>query len=268
KPLILSPHGTLTPETGRSGLKAAWDRLLSPAVARRFDHIIGLTEAESAEVQAIWPRFGRRRIPAAFSVIPNGVDPAEYENLSGRDSFRRWYGLGDAVVCLFMGRLHERKGAHKLVEAFQQANVPKTRLVIAGPDEGMLATIQSMADERVVITGYLDGAERLAALAAADMLALPAVGEGLPMVVLEAMAAGLPVIVSPECHLPEVAQYGAGLEIEPEVGALAEALRELLNNDNKRKQMGIMARQLVQERFTWDAVAEQLEAVYSRLLGA
>ncbi|MBZ0280117.1 MAG: glycosyltransferase, partial [Anaerolineae bacterium] len=46
KPLILSPHGTLTPETGRSGLKAAWDRLLSPAVARRFDHIIGLTEAE------------------------------------------------------------------------------------------------------------------------------------------------------------------------------------------------------------------------------
>jgi len=268
KPLVLSPHGTLTPETGRSGLKALWDRLLSPAVARRFDHIIGLTEAESAEVQMIWPRFGRRRISAAFSVIPNGVDPADYENLSGRDSFRHWYGLGDAVVCLFMGRLHERKGAHKLVEAFKQANIPNTRLVIAGPDEGMLATIQAMADERIVITGYLDGEERLAALASADMLALPAVGEGLPMVVLEAMAAGLPVIVSPECHLPEIAQHSAGIETKPEIAALTNALQQLLTDGEKRKQMGAAARQLVQERFTWDAVAEQLETVYGKLLGA
>ena len=53
----------------------------------------------------------------------------------------------------------------------------------------MLAQLQPMLDERMVVTGYLSGAERLAAFVAADLLALPAVGEGLPMVILEAMAA-------------------------------------------------------------------------------
>ena len=119
----------------------------------------------------------------------------------------------------------------------------------------------------MIVTGYLGGADRLAALAAADMLALPAVGEGLPMVVLEAMAAGLPVIVSPGCHLPEVAQYGAGLEVEADAKPLADALNQLLSDKTARQQMAQAARRLVQERFTWDNVALQLEQLYETLLG-
>jgi glycosyltransferase involved in cell wall biosynthesis len=143
--------------------------------------------------------------------------------------------------------------------------VSGARLVIAGPDEGMLSTIQSMLDERIVVTGYLGGADRLAALAATDMLALPAVGEGLPMVVLEAMAAGLPVIVSPGCNLPEVEEYGAGIQTEVVPDPLRDALRLLLTDSNKRAMMGTAARRLVIERFTWDSVAAKLEAVYLTL---
>jgi poly(glycerol-phosphate) alpha-glucosyltransferase len=149
-----------------------------------------------------------------------------------------------------------------LVRAFKQADVPGARLVIAGPDEGMLATLNPLLDERIVVTGYLEGEARLAAFAAADVLALPAVGEGLPMVVLEAMGAGLPVIISPGCNLPEVVQHGAGLEVAPEVSPLATALRDLLSNDERRMAMGQAARVLVREHFTWDAVAAQLEHTY------
>jgi glycosyltransferase involved in cell wall biosynthesis len=266
RPLLLSPHGTLARDTGRSRLKAAWDRLLSPAVALRFDSIIGLTPQEVEVAQTLWPRFGRRRIPPDFYVIPNGVDPDDYAGLPGRQAFRDRYRLGDVPMCLFMGRLHPRKGVDVLAQAFKQADVPGARLVIAGPDEGLLATLQPMLDERIILTGYLDGADRLAAFAAADVLALPAVGEGLPVVVLEAMAAGLPVIISPGCHLPEVAAYGAGIEVEPAVEPLAAGLRDLLSNADKRATMGQAARRLVRERFTWDAVAAQLEQVYSRLL--
>ena len=266
RPLLLSPHGTLARDTGRSRLKAAWDRLLSPAVALRFDSIIGLTPQEVEVAQTLWPRFGRRRIPPDFYVIPNGVDPDDYAGLPGRQAFRDRYRLGDVPMCLFMGRLHPRKGVDVLAQAFKQADVPGARLVIAGPDEGLLATLQPMLDERIILTGYLDGADRLAAFAAADVLALPAVGEGLPVVVLEAMAAGLPVIISPGCHLPEVAAYGAGIEVEPAVEPLGAALRDLLSNADKRATMGQAARRLVRERFTWDAVAAQLEQVYSRLL--
>jgi glycosyltransferase involved in cell wall biosynthesis len=266
KPLVLSPHGTLALNTGRGRLKTLWDRTLSSAVALRFDHIVGLTETEIAEAQALWPSFGRRRIPAGFSVIPNGVDPAAYLNLPGREAFRAKYNLGDAPVCLFMARLHPRKGVDSLVQAFRLADVPGSHLVIAGPDEGMLDHLHPLLDERMVVTGYLDGQERLAAFAAADLFALPAVGEGLPMVVLEAMAAGLPVIVSPGCNLPEVVEYGAGLEVEPAVPSLAEALRTLLLDAPRRAEMAAAGQKLVAERFTWDAVAEGLETLYQKLL--
>ena len=145
--------------------------------------------------------------------------------MTGREAFRTRYGLGDATVCLFMGRLHPRKGVEVLVRAFKQANIANTRLVIAGPDEGMLALLQAIKDDRTIMTGYLDGQERLAALAAADIFCLPATGEGLSMAALEALAAGLPAILSPGCNLPEVAQYGAGLIVEPQVEPLAAALR-------------------------------------------
>jgi glycosyltransferase involved in cell wall biosynthesis len=267
KPLILSPHGTLPLDTGRGGLKALWDKLLSPAVAQRFDCIIGLTQQEVDDAQALWPKFGRRRIPAKFCVIPNGINPAEFAHPAGRNEFRRQHSLGDGPICLFMARLHPRKGARLLAEAFLKADVPGARLVIAGPDEGDAPSLTAAipGGERIVITGYLGGAERLAALAAAEVFALPAVGEGLPMAVLEAMGAGLPVIVTPGCHLPEVAERGAGLEVEREVEPLAGALRTLLNDAGLRAQMGAAGRALVSEKFTWEAVAAQLEAVY--LLG-
>jgi glycosyltransferase involved in cell wall biosynthesis len=264
-PLALSPHGTLSLATGRGRMKATWDRLLSSAVALRFDQIIGLTAAEAEAVQALWPRFGRRRIPAVFSVIPNGVNPADYHTLRGRESFRARYGLGDGPVCLFMARLHPRKGAHRLAEAFQRADIPGARLVIAGPNEGGRALIEPYIDERVILTGYLGGEDRLAAFAAADVFALPAVGEGLPMVVLEALAAGLPVILSPECYLPEVAASGAGVEVEPETESLAGALRAVLPDAERRAVMGAAARRLVNERFTWSQIAAQLETVYERM---
>ena len=79
-----------------------------------------------------------------FAVVPNGVDADEFAQLPGRAEFRARYGLGDVPVCLFLGRLHARKGVEVLVRAFKLANVPGARLVLAGPDEGMLTTLQPL----------------------------------------------------------------------------------------------------------------------------
>ena len=259
-PLVLSPHGTLTYQTGRSAVKSAWDRLFSTATARRFDVVIALTNQERDETRSFWEKFGisNRKI----EVIPNGIHPAEFEHLIGGDAFRRRYGLGDAPVLLFMGRLHARKGVDVLVEAFKRANVGGARLVIAGPDEGMLPALEPLLDDRIVITGYLAGADRLAALAAADAFALPATGEGLSMAALEALAAGIPAILSPGCNLPEAGESGAALIVEPQVAPMADAIRALMTDPARRELMGTRGRELVPSRFTWDVVAEQLEKVY------
>lgn len=260
KPMALSPHGTLTASTGRGLLKTGWDRLLSPAVARRFHTIIGLTAAEAAEAQTLWQQFGAS---AEFAVVPNGVYPGEFAALPDRSVFRERWSIGaQETVCLFLGRLHPRKGVEVLIRAFLAANVPNTRLVIAGPDEGMLDTLHPLLNDRIVVTGYLNSQQRLEALAAADVFALPATGEGLSMAVLEAMAAGVPVLLSPGCNLPEAAEAGAGLIVEPAETPLAQALRTLLTDAALRAQMGAQGRTLVEQRFTWGQVAQMLERVY------
>ena len=267
-PIVLSPHGTLNMSTGRGRLKAAWDRLLSPVVAQRIDHLIALTETELSEVREIWARFGKRQKPTNFSVIPNGVHLKEFTELPPADHFRRRYGLDKAPTVLFLGRLQARKGVDVLVRAFQRAKVEHARLLIVGPDEGMLSQVQALAagDPRIVCTGYLGSDERLEALAASDVFALPARGEGLSMAVLEALATGMPAVISPGCNMPEVETAAAGFVADATVDAVAVKLRELLVDADLRARMGMAARQLVAERYTWDRVAIKLEEVYERLI--
>jgi glycosyltransferase involved in cell wall biosynthesis len=265
QPVVLSAHGTLNLTTGRPLIKRVWDGLFSACMAGRINQIICLSDAELAEVQSVWSAYGWKLPKLGLVRIPNGVDLAEFATLPDGREFREQHNLGDGPICLYMGRLHPRKGVDLLIEAFKAADVPGARLVIAGPDEGLLERLRGLADERVIFTGYLGGQQRLAALGAADCFALPAVGEGLPMGVLEAMAAGLPVLLTPGCNLPEVGETGAGLIVERETGPLAEALRRLLTDADLRRRMGAAAKRLVAERFTWDVVAGELEQVYGEL---
>ncbi|MEM6530197.1 MAG: glycosyltransferase, partial [Chloroflexota bacterium] len=264
KPLVLSPHGTLPHGTGRSVIKQVWDAIISPAVARRFDAVIALAEPERDDAQMLWGRSGAH---SRHEIVPNGVDRALFEQLPSPQDFRARYGLCDKKVILFMGRLHPRKGVDVLARAFMQMENPDTRLLIVGPDEGLLTTLQYLAaqDARIVLTGFLDGDDRLAAFAAADVFALPAIGEGLPMAVLEAMAAGLPVIISPGCNLPEVAVHGAGIEVAVDVVSLHDAMQYLLTDEHAAAGMSVAARQLVKQQFTWSAVAAQLDDIYTAL---
>ena len=267
KPIVLSPHGTLALGVGRSRLKAGWDRLFSGRVARRVDHVNALTETEFDDAKNLWQALGQSQMPT-FSVIPNGIHLRHFADLPDDADFRRRYGLGEMPTVLFMGRLQRRKGLDALIQAFQQADVEHSRLLIAGPDEGMMKAIQALAagDERIVIAGYLSGEERRRALAAGDVFALPAVGEGLSMAVLEAMAAGMPVILSPGCNMDEVETVGAGYVAAASADAFAVKLRLLLADSDRRARMGKAARQLIAQKYTWDTIAKQLESVYSGLL--
>jgi len=267
-PIVLSPHGTLNLNTGRGALKRAWDHLLSPGIASRIDHVITLSAAERDEAETLWRRFGARRKPTRFSVIPNGVDLGDFDRRALAASFRNRFNLGDGQIVLFMGRLHTRKGVDVLIKAFKAIDLEDSRLLIVGPDEGMLPILKASADgdRRIIFTGYLQGDERLGALAAGDVFALPATGEGQPMAALEAMAAGLPVVLSPGCNLDDVAGVGAGYVVKAEVDTFAEKLRLLLNDRDLRRTMGLRARQLVKESYTWDGISERLEDVYRSLL--
>ena len=269
-PVVLSPHGTLPYDTGRATVKRTWDRVIGGRLLRHIDRVIALTATEGAQADALWRAHA---VPLSFSTVPNGVHLDDFSALPSGAAFRARWGLGDGPVVLFLGRLHERKGVQFLIPAFARAgeHFPAARLVIAGPDEGMLARLEEQASthhlgERVVFTGLLTGQDKREALAAADLFALPADGEGFSMAVLEALACGLPVVLTPGCNFPEVSKARAGVVVQRSVEALAGALDDLLHDDARRAAMGQAARTLIREHYTWTQIVTRLEDVYWQVL--
>jgi glycosyltransferase involved in cell wall biosynthesis len=272
-PVVLSPHGTLPYATGRRLAKRLWDRLVGPRLLSRIDQVVALTDAEAADVRALWARIGARLDPSQVAIAPNGVDLEELAGLPPRDVARSRWSLGAEPVALFLGRLTARKGVSLLLEAFAHVTrrVPDARLLLAGPEDGtgrqVAAKIRELNLARhVLAAGLVSGRDRLAALAAADLFVLPAIGEGLPIAALEAMAASLPVVLTPGCHLPEAERGGAGVVVPAAVAPLADAMADLLTDPERRATMGRRARELVHDRYTWSHVVTQLDAIYASVI--
>ena len=115
---------------------------------------------------------------------------------------------------------------------------------------------------------YYD-AEKDAAFRHADAFVLPSHSEGLPMAVLEAWSYRLPVLMTPQCNIPEGFEANAALRMEPEPASIAEGLRQLAAHGCRRArwQWGQRGRALVERRFTWPRVAEQMHHVYRWMVG-
>lgn len=272
-PIVVSPHGTLAQSTGRSRFKRIWDMLLGRRILNKIAYVHALTDYEAAESEEYW-RASDVPFPGA-TVIPNGVPdtfPDEVAQIDKNMSQKRFDLFGLSPIILFMGRLSERKGVHLLIPAFAQiaGQPPGPHLLIAGADEGALDNLYNLtydADLHVYVefTGHLDGADRLAAYAAADVFVLPAEGEGLPIAVVEAMAARLPVLITPGCHLPGVESHDAGLIVEREVGALAAGLNRLLDDPDGCARMGANGLAWVHESFLWSRIADRMSELYERV---
>jgi glycosyltransferase involved in cell wall biosynthesis len=272
-PVVLSPHGTLPHATGRRVAKRLWDRLVGARLLSRIDQVVALTDAEAADVRALWARAGARLDPGQVAIAPNGVDPEEFAALPPRDAARSRWSLGAEPVALSLGRLAARKGVSLLLDAFAHVarRVPDARLLLAGPEDGMGGRVAAQIRQlglapHVLTPGLVSGHDRLAALAAADLFVLPAIGEGLPIAALEAMAAGLPVVLTPGCHLAEADRRGAGVVVPAAVDPLAGALAGLLTDPGRRATMGRRARELVHDRYTWSHVVTQLDAIYASVI--
>lgn len=197
--------------------------------------------------------------------IPNGVD-VEHAPAS-KVTAPITAILDGGPYVLYLGRVNWKKGLDRALRAWPQ--IDAARLVIAGNDEeGYRDVLQSLAiqagvSDRVVFTGPVHGADKAALLASAQLLVLPSYSENFGNVVLEAMAAGCPVVVTPEVGIaPEVARSGAGVVVDGHPPALAQGVSQLLANPARRAAMSARGKAAASERFSWAAVAQQMEALY------
>ena len=88
------------------------------------------------------------------------------------------------------------------------------------------------------------------------------------MAILEAWAYRLPVLMTPQCNLPEGFAAGAAFQMQPEAEEIKEALYKLLKMSRTgREQMGGYGFDLVRNRFSWHAIANEMAGVYHWVLG-
>jgi glycosyltransferase involved in cell wall biosynthesis len=177
---------------------------------------------------------------------------------------------------MYLGRLSHKKGLDVLVRAFAgvRRDVPDAMLAIVGPDDEQLEwplralAASEFVENRVVFTGMLTGDDKLAALAAADVWALPSRGENFGNAVVEAMAASRACVISPEVNIaPEIAAAGAASIIERTPEAFAAEIAALLRDDACRHALGASARDFAR-RYDWTNVAPRMAEMYEQIARA
>lgn len=270
-PCVFRPCGMLDPwslsqRKWKKKLYMAWQlrRDLNAAAALHFT-----AEAERDRAKPLGLR------PPGI-VEPNGLDLTEFDSLPPKGTFRSRYAAqldGNRIV-LFFSRLHPKKGLDLLAPAFAQAKLVNAVLVIAGPDsDGYGATVREMLErhgvaDRVLFTGMLRGADRVAALADAELFVLPSYQENFGIAVVESLAAGTPVVISDQVNIcGEVIAGGVGGVVPLDVAALAREINRWMSNDVLRGAAAAKARPFVWERYDWRRIARRWGEHYARIVG-
>ena len=198
---------------------------------------------------------------APVRVIPNGIHAVEYEPAAeaARASGR----------LLFSGKMDYRPNVdaiewfHSAVYPLVRAAFPGAGLQIVGrnPHRRLLRLAE---DESIRITGWVESV--LPYLHAATIYIVPLrMGSGTRLKILQAMAAGCAVVST---SIGAAGLHDEALDalcIADDAAAFAEAIASLLEDEGRRKHLGLLARERVSRHYDWSALIPRLLRVYAEL---
>ncbi|MCL4505936.1 MAG: glycosyltransferase family 4 protein [Chloroflexi bacterium] len=255
-----------------------------PQSVRRATHIVADSYATARDLTELYAVAAEK-----ITTIHSGVDErftprttASYYKARS-SALRAKYGLPAEPFILTVGTLQRRKNHLTLVRAMARLNdrlrtgdsgsesrPVGVKLVIAGGKGWLYDEVQEEIgklgiEAQVVFAGFVDDADLPDLYHAAAVFAFPSLYEGFGIPPLEAMACGIPVVTSNASSLPEVVG-DAGLMVDPlDVDGLSSALYRALFDEVWRTQ-AVSAGMQRAATFTWQRAAQQLLAVYDKVL--
>ena len=268
KPYVVSPRGMLVPELIRRKsrlVKTAWIGLIDRPNIEGAAAVHTTSEIEASHL----PGFGWR-LPRV-ETIPHGVDdpPALASATPSPDIAA---AISRRPIVLALGRISWEKGLDRLIGALPLA--PAAQVVIAGGDaDGQAAYLAGEArrlgvESRVTILArHVDGADKEALFAAAQVFAMTSLSENFGLAAFEGMRRGLPVLATPDVGMSEIVRsVGAGVVVQPSAPEIAAGLVQLLADPAASRAMGERGRDHVIAHYSWAAVAHRMEQLYAALL--
>jgi len=234
-------------------------RLAIRWAANRSDALVGVSVATANELQRTLGISSPR-----LQIVANGIPL----RTGVRDRVRQELAIAsDELLIVAVGNLYPVKGHAVLIDALGTLRDRSGwRLAIAGrgEEEASLrarAVAAGIAD-RIHILGFRDDIPNI--LAAGDLFAMPSLSEGLPLALVEAMSFGLPVVVSRVGGIPEVVTDDVDALLVPpsDVGALAGALRALIDDPVRRRRLGDAARTRARRDYAIGPMADRYERLY------
>ena len=267
-PYVMSPRGMLVPELIRRKnrwVKTAWIELIERGNLERAAAIHVTSSVEAEHVASFgWPL---RRL----AMIPHGVDdpPAPSAATPAADIAA---AVAAGPVVLALGRISWEKGLDRLVAALPEA--PQARVVLAGGDaDGQAARLAAqarqlgVADRVAIVARHVDGVDKEALFAAAQLFAMTSLSENFGLAAFEALRRGVPVLATSGVGMAEVVRdTGAGRVVDATPTAIAAALREMLADPQRCRMMGEAGRARVIGSYSWPAIARRMAALYASLL--
>lgn len=214
------------------------------------------------------------RIPEKCAVIPYGIPSPPPEPTPEVTAQARALQDRHGKFVLFVGRLVGYKGVSVLIRAMKDVGA---NLVVVGAGP-MRAELENEArslglEARIRFEGFVPDERLEPYFRSCECLVLPSisVNEAFGLVQVEAMACSKPTIATQlESGITEVNQPGVtGLLVPPsDPVALASAIRELLSDSQRSREMGAAARRRYEERFTRERMVDAYQALYGRLLAS
>ncbi len=263
RPLVTTLHGSSYEMDKSFHRLTRLDALMSRRVV--------CVSSEAREVSLRQDKVPGRKL----RVIYNGVDLERFQAPPGRNrEVRRELGLDpDATVVISVGRLSAEKDCRTLFQALALAarDIEGMHLLMVGDGPEREAYQQAAGEMapagRIRFLGNRRDVPRL--LQAADIFALASLSEGVSIAILEAMAAGLPVAATAVGGTPEVVRDQlTGILVPPRrPRELARALAGLAADPARAGEMGRAGRELVERRFSLQAMVGAYAGLYREVLG-
>jgi glycosyltransferase involved in cell wall biosynthesis len=267
-PYVVQAHGSVLPFFQKEGLKNIFDKVFGFKILHGASKVFALTEVEKEQYLKMGVEEDR------IEIVPLGINIEEYSDLPEEGIFREKFNISkDDKLIIFIGRVHEIKGLDLLIDAFKELadSEDDVKLAIVGPDDGYMDALNLRIAEcdlsdKVIVTGPLYKNEKQEALVDCDLFVMPSKYEYFTTSGLEAMACGKPLVLTKNNHIHDWVDGSVGLACDDDKMSLKDAMAEVLFDEELSKKFGMNGRRLIQEKYNWDMINEQILNIYESII--